>query len=186
MTTPFNMQPPTDNLYKFVAIFGLVISAFSVYVPQLRYMEFNRLSQKVDAIYRPMLEPLMALDDEARIELSCAIHQAYVRDKQQPPKSDRCPMVAEIKAKAALAKVEVERLRAQAIPIEVDRRSLWQEYVLFLYVGVGGLFVGIAMGIGGFWLWYIRLQKYLDATLKNQASPPSSSRRRVSRSRRDA
>jgi hypothetical protein len=47
------MQPPTDNLYKFLAIFGLLVSAFSIYVPMLRYMEFNRLSARSDAIYGP-------------------------------------------------------------------------------------------------------------------------------------
>ena len=180
------MQPPTDNLYKFLAIFGLLVGAFSVYVPLLRYVEFNRLSHRTNAIYGPMIEPLKILDDEARAELECAIYQAYIRDKQQPPKLDPCPMVSAAKAKSAPARAELERLRAQVAPLEVERSSLWQEYILFLYVGIAGFIAGVAMCIAGFWLWYIRLQRYLDAAVKLEAASSKPSRVRVSRSRRDA
>jgi hypothetical protein len=187
MATPLSMQAPTDNLYKFLAIFGLVVIMFSIYVPLLRYMEFSRLSHKADAIYAPMIEPLTALDDEARAELECTIHQAYLRDKQQPPKPDPCPAVSAAKSKGSLARAQLEKLQAQLTPIEVDRNSIWQEYMLLLYAGSLGLLVGIVMCISGFWLWYTRLQKYLDASVRQQAAHHSNSKRvRVSRRRHDA
>ena len=179
------MQPPTDNLYKFIAIFGLVVGAFSVYVPLLRYVEFNRLSQKTSALYRPMVQHLIAIDDMAAAELECAIFQRAA-DKQKTPKPDRCINVDELKAKGGAARAELERLKTQVAPMEVERDSQWQEYVLFLYVGILGLVVGIAMCLGGFWLWYTRLQCYLDASVKLDAAKPKAHRVRVSRSRRGA
>jgi hypothetical protein len=164
------MQPPTDNLYKFLAIFGLLVSAFSVYVPLLRYVEFNRLSHRADAIYGPMIEPAKILAEESHVELECAIYQAYLREKKQPSTPDPCPKVAAAKARSVPARAEVERLKMQVSPLEVERNSLWQEYVLFLYIGIGGFCAGVAMCIAGFWLWYIRLQQYLDAAVKAEAS----------------
>jgi hypothetical protein len=37
----FNL--PTDNLYKFVAIFGLIIALFSIYYPFQKYHELRLL-----------------------------------------------------------------------------------------------------------------------------------------------
>jgi hypothetical protein len=163
------MQPPTDNLYKFLAIFGLLVAAFSIYVPLLRYMEFNRLQLRADAIYGPMLDPLRVISDESMAELECSIYQAHLREKTKPPTPDPCPKVAQAKATAVPARAEVARLRLQLAPLEVERSSVWQEYVLFLYVGVFGLALGIAMCVSGFWLWYVRLQRHLDASVKAQA-----------------
>ena len=179
------MQLPTDNLYKFLAIFGLLVAAFSVYVPLLRYVEFIRVSHRVDAIYGPMIESLRAIDDEARARLECAIYKAYLLEKKQPPTPDPCSDVVVVKDKTASARTELERQKAQVAPLEVERNSLWQEYVLFLYVGIGGLLTGVAMCIAGFGLWYVRLQKYLDAAVRAEASPKPSTVR-VSRSRRGA
>lgn len=164
------MRPPTDNLYKFLAIFGLLVTTFSIYVPLLRYIEFNRLSLRTDAVYSPMLDPLRVLDDEAKAEAECAIYQAYVRDKQRPSMADPCPKVADARAKGVPARIAVERLQAQVAPLEIERKSVWQEYVLFLYIGIGGVVFGVLMCVSGFWLWYVRLQRYLDAAVKAEAA----------------
>ena len=163
------MQPPTDNLYKFLAIFGVLIVAFSIYVPLLRYIDLNRLSVRSDAIYGPMADPLRVLAKEATAELECVIYQDYLRDRQKPPMLNPCPTVSGAKSKGDIARPEVARLKAQVAPIEVERKSVWQEYVLFLYIGIAGFVVGVLMCIAGFWLWYDRLQRYLDAAVKADA-----------------
>ncbi len=165
-------QPPTDNLYKFLAIFGLLVAGFSIYIPLQRYVEFNRLSNRASAVYGDMLGQIIALDDEAKAHAECTVIEAQKREAGKPYKFDSCDPTGAPKAKANLARNEVRRLKAKAQPLDTERTSTWQEYVPFLYLGIIGGTLGIAMCIGGFYLWYIRLQKHLDAAVRAEAVIP--------------
>ncbi|MEO8009445.1 MAG: hypothetical protein ABI728_13135, partial [Betaproteobacteria bacterium] len=60
-----DMRPPTDNLYKFLAIFGLIVVGFCVYMPLQRLEAFARNSVLLSAAYQPMFDPLRVVDDYA-------------------------------------------------------------------------------------------------------------------------
>ena len=69
------LQPPTDNLYKFLAIFGLVLFGFSIYVPLQRLEEHSREVAKWNAQWGPMTERAFELEDAAIADLECVIEK---------------------------------------------------------------------------------------------------------------
>jgi hypothetical protein len=69
-------QPPTDNLYKFLAIFGLVLFGFSCYVPLQRLDEHAREVAKWNAAWGPILVRAQETSEVSRAELECAIEEA--------------------------------------------------------------------------------------------------------------
>lgn len=50
------IQPPTDNLYRFLAVSGLLVSGFSVYFPLQYLQEYNRAALEYHASRAQSLE----------------------------------------------------------------------------------------------------------------------------------
>jgi len=164
------MQPPTDNLYKFLAIFGLVMIGFSIYVPLQRLEAFSRGSMYVEVAYEPIIDKLVLIDDAARADLECAISAAKKREKGQVTKPDPCEKAPTARAAATVASAELVTLRAKAAKLELERNFLFQQYRQYFVMGIVVGCLGLCLCIAGFWLWYVRLQRFLDAAVKSGAS----------------
>lgn len=160
------MQPPTDNLYKFLAISGLIVFGFSIYIPFQRFEEFERSSVQLDIVYEPIIDKLMVVDDAALIQLNCSISK---RGGGKPKSSDPCKRVKEAKAVAAAATRELVALQAKVTNVKHERNLLFEQYRRSFVAGIFLGVLGLALCIAGFWLWYVRLQRYLDAVVRDDA-----------------
>lgn len=154
------IQAPTDNLYKFLAIFGLLVLGFSVYVPLEKYVELGREVAKWSAAWKPFSVRARLGSDDAREQLRCAIE---IRDGKA--KRERLKYCRELEANAAHFEKEsrarqVELAELEAAKIVLER--LAEQYMLYRNIGIALGVTGLLMSSGGFWLWYRRVQKQLD------------------------
>ena len=152
-----------------MAIFGLIIVGFSIYIPLQRLEEFGRSGMRVDVAYQPIIEKLILVDDAARVELACAISQAEKREGTKVTTPTACDNVSSKKAVATEASEELVTLRSKATDLELERNFFFQQYRRYFLIGIFSGLLGICLCIGGFWLWYVRLQRYLDAAARKDA-----------------
>ena len=125
-----DMRPPTDNLYKFLAIFGLIVVGFSIYIPLQRLEAFSRSNVLIDSALGPMFDRLDALDD-----YETARHDCFMNEKEkkngQATKPGPCAEMLRKKAAADVAKADLVNLRGQLKPLEIERNFLYQQYVVY-------------------------------------------------------
>ena len=150
---------PTDNLYKFLAIFGIVICIFSIYIYQNKYNlyteEFFEV-RKEFAKYGPMLDRVTLLLE--RIETDPSDKSLPENKKLFAATLDAIDKLnQEIKTGHEIAEYSKEKEERAWEEI----RILWKYSKIFF-------FIGVLMSIVGFYLWYVKVQKPLDKLLKKQ------------------
>jgi hypothetical protein len=133
---------PTDNLYKFIAIFGLLISLTGTYLFQNNFQEINSEIDKLDIEYEqikvknPFYKKILLLKDSLEIN-----------------------KVIEFKTDSVSF---IKRYRK----LENRVNSLKHDLQVYIFI----IFLGIGISIFGFCKWYIKLQIYQDKIVKNEAS----------------
>lgn len=128
---------PTDNLYKFYSITGLVIALFSIYMAYKSY---------TDVFIE--LERLEYMD-------------AYIEIDQLMLSNDKCDSSIFIKEENKIEKAKVD--------FQISAKKLMKKSENLVNVTIGFIvliFLGIAVGWRGFYLWQTRTQCYQDTILK--------------------
>ncbi|OFX88889.1 MAG: hypothetical protein A2W99_05340 [Bacteroidetes bacterium GWF2_33_16] len=131
--------PPTDNLYKFIAVFGLIIAVFSSFQ---MINQVNYLLKKEDAI--KLEEELLKLK---------TFRDSTIETRISPDKN--------IRYKEDSIRAEFEKV---AFSKELKIKAKWFMPILGLSTTVG-----ISAMIFGFILWYRKTQRYQDKILINDA-----------------
>jgi len=188
------LKPPTDSLYKFLAIIGLIFFLTSVISPFVLRREFHRQ-------YAEFLrdERINNLDAETWQETSKQMQKQSIEldesskrlDETFDPKSNRSlaeqgRVLKEAKkieekqfATIELLDKQMRDWRKQDAQVEYKRNLLeeYEDYAknLFTLCLLGGP-VGLFMSVFGFVLWYRRAQKYEDLVLKKKVEQPTESR----------
>lgn len=155
------IQPPTDNLYKFLAIFGLVVFGFGCYLPLQKLESLDSEVAKWRSAWGPMITRLEIQNDWAREDLDCAIDYSESKRLGSAP-SDHC-----VKAFAARDKREADsrelQIAVDALKSDQYRLDFLQgQYVLWRNIGIAAALLGIVCSAAGFWLWYVRVQRPID------------------------
>lgn len=142
---------PTDNLYKFVALVGVIILIATLYFPIMKAREYRLSMVKLKG-------QLRLLD----IELD------YLKEKATDLKSDhdntghtRTELIYE----AHQLKMKSEELKTKG----EELRILELDYQLLISIQKSGMLMGILTGILGFSLWYFKIQRYQDRQLKKNS-----------------
>lgn len=161
---------PTDNLYKFLAIFGLVI-LFGSNLLSYRLME--ELRSKVDR--STSLSKLFSLevkfieDDVKTAEDELNVLKKQIKEGQ---------IVKEVADEQMKEKMkEVKNLRERIRQGEknlaenppTDPKVFLSEIDFIRFILRDGTFIGYFVSTLGFILWYIKLQRYQDIFIKNEA-----------------
>ncbi|MEM9019236.1 MAG: hypothetical protein AAGC44_01630 [Planctomycetota bacterium] len=153
------MRPPTDNLYKFAAIFGLVLVGFGTWL-------FNQQSNRyIDAQVRAS-ESLMEtwIEIYANEALRKLLQDQMVRVRNGD-------MIYGLSLKASeLEGVNEEQVLAvrkfefigHASAIEIQRVEAYR-FPIAALISIGALLSG-----AGFSLWWFRVQRYQDIILRSQ------------------
>jgi hypothetical protein len=172
-----DMRPPTDNLYKFLAIFGLIVVGFSIYIPLQRLEAFSRSNVLIDSALWPMFDRQDVLMDYVNARHDCLIEKE--KNNGQATKPGACKELLRKKAAADAATADLVNLRRQLEPLEMERNFLYQQYVMYSRIGIVLGCIGAILCVVGFWLWYVRLQKFLDEAMRREASSAGRSQRRT-------
>lgn len=145
---------PTDNLYKFLALTGVLIAALSVFVPYTLIGDAIREQTEIYGGQEIAQIELKYIEDELK--------EALEKNKGELPSEERLRLRKELRD----AKIEGEKaitrfnhfsyLRQRAL--DIRRHALI------------GFWFGVALASTGFVLWYTRLQRYQDIILRKQTT----------------
>lgn len=183
--SPFT--PPTDNLYKFLALFGLVLIVAFIfplvffhktgmdYLEQLRRSkEFNEHEQSV----KQRLEALKFRQQQSqdrrsvlqkRLETMNSASNSTEVDKLEGLIKEVNREIESIDDSYNELSLNLALRRAQITYEETVNFNLRRDSRVYLYAGLFGVVVGSALSFFGFRLWYRKLQMYLDQIVKKEA-----------------
>ena len=131
---------PTDNLYKFIALSGLSIFLFSFFIPL--YLNYS-INQQIAEVLSDLHVVESKMD---RLENT---------PKDSPHFERRFKEVELLNDKVRKANELTKYLRLNQLSV-----------LNYKYIGVT---IGVFLSVLGFYLWYTRVQKYLDKELRNNS-----------------
>jgi hypothetical protein len=148
---------PTDNLYKFLAIFGLVIFIISYFYPIYLVNDLKVLATdlKMDEKY---------LYEKLNKELYQSKHLLESKDTLKNKQlilelfNENIITIDSLENEANQYEKRVENYNIKSKQVE-----RWLDNAL------AGKLIGLMLMIIGFSLWYFKLQKYQDIIIKNEA-----------------
>jgi len=177
---------PTDNLYKFMALSGVVLvvaSAFPRYWQAKLEFELVRVqgekwkaTKKKDWAYADM-DHLRTKTNKLKEETSkwkeardlAAAEPQLIEKKRLEIRTD----AYEIKAGITETKRLYRDSEIAAIEVKTKEKEISQRLEvirLLKFVVAGGSSAGAILSVSGFLLWYHKLQKYQDKIVKKQAT----------------
>lgn len=142
---------PTDNLYKFMAITGLVLIILSLYWYNKNLREIALESIELRSQVQLMAEKNFILDEKKKIVEA-------IKNSTSEEALAILNQRAELLREAPTITKRWEQLFFMANEFKK------QKWIIFAVIVLG---VGITTV--GFYLWYIRLQKYQDILMKKEA-----------------
>lgn len=168
-----NLTPPTDNLYKFLAISGILLVGLGLLNPGVMYVEHTeRLKERDDIIvdvYRAQQESHRLLDraNRRRALVDSLTESGQFSYDVQENYTDAAEALEEGNVEYA---VQTERLR-----LANERIELWLRLGVFgpgFYIWIAQILLGLLVALVGFILWYRRLQRYADLDVKKGHEKP--------------
>lgn len=155
-----NIIPPTDNLYKFIALFGLAIILFSFYKSNEVFEGIKESKSKVeelrDQIHIAIWDESknnVELDDSSDLEIASFSFKHVSGDMEALTKFiDASSFSDSIKFKMD---AQIRRMHVELDVLEYRTR----EYYFMLGAG-------LLLMISGFSLWYLKDQKHRDRRIK--------------------
>ncbi|KAF5049926.1 hypothetical protein DSECCO2_434740 [anaerobic digester metagenome] len=141
---------PTDSLYKFMALSGLAITVLALILPEIFKKNYSFLVYKVRMVHDVSLEKE---NDFKR------------RTKNYSEKQN--------KTQDEIEKYEKEFLQIRCARLEIEKDIKEIEYLvskikIITFVQLASVLIGLAMAISGFYLWYTKLQFFLDSAIASK------------------
>jgi hypothetical protein len=155
--------PPTDNLYKFTALSGVVILGFSVFYP-LSEMRTLAISQS------DILSEQLSLNEDLKRTI-----------KEINERKELVGLVPIEKLQSDLNEMkkllDKKRQEANLLKLKKERLTVSQRFLeIYLALSVIGTIVGLGLSCFGFFFWYKRVQIFQDMQIRREASIELSSR----------
>ena len=139
-----------DNLYRSMALWGLILAAASVLCSFYQVYSFNLNS------YEGRAQFTVDLKDRERL---LAEHESLLKIEKRSEGGER--RLAEVKQQliSVVARVDARIEKAD-----------YEMYISGIYTkfGIAGLLIGLLSAGLGFRLWYVRVQKPMDTLLRTQ------------------
>lgn len=154
---------PTDNLYKFIAIFGLVIiiAGSYLYISMVKQYSLDTISLvKESGILKVRSDALSTRMNQLEGEIKIAIEQ---QDRELAERLlTELKNILEENNQIAISLKDVEgdvqKSENTGIFVDIARSGYYSS------LGIGTYFI-----IYGFWFWYSKLQYYQDSIIKRKA-----------------
>ena len=141
--------PPTDNLYKFMAITGLALMVLSFVPLEIAVRDLHLRAIELGGQNKILTIELQRLNEQSE----AAPHA--------PGKSgdERREHLRDLWTQARIKQAQIATTKEQ---LEATLEK-YRDYVFFSSVGVG---IGGFLSVLGFSLWYKRLQRYQDEAIR--------------------
>jgi len=174
------LTPPTDNLYKFIAITGLLFIFASIFYPTFLNIQINeRILESEKDIEIATIERTKLERESNDIERKANDMQKKVEGfKQNPSNVFAKQLEAEMKDLEQLQKQTKEftdvatELQKRNIEIEYKNKitKFYNNYLeLALNAAQVGMTIGLILTFLGFTLWFFKVQKHQDLVLLKEA-----------------
>jgi len=191
---------PTDNLYKFVALSGVLLVALGFIAPWTSATEFNAQFRSLDLDFsyneievkamdhdvNELVERGQAAEDretilrsqlsQARLDTTGQISKPGIMElEQQLASTEREKDALAESARAFRARIlESRRHQAAARNALNAAKEASERHTMLRVFAVALTFIGVSMASWGFRCWYTRVQRHLDAQLAAQMASTSS------------
>ena len=178
MTIP-SLQPPTDNLYKFLAISGLLLFILSIVLPEWAIYNIRMQIIATEAESSALQFEVSSLERQTTIlESQVDSHLASQSSADAPTTRNAIDHHDKGLAKRQLVEL-TGNLRKKLLDIsvknsQIEARVKTDKYMnsmirRYLIVAVGASVIGFLLTVTGFHLWYFRLQRFLDHSVRSEA-----------------
>ena len=187
------IKPPTDNLYKFAAVFGLILVVVGfVFPPWLFYrssLEYLKSAAGKDDLaahqkfaqvrYRVLSERWSQLALE-RARLQQRLNSLAQSERNSAASSERDKLESAIKEVRREAEALEDAYYELTLSLELKDAQVKQQetfstnetrnsrFVMVLGWILG--FIGLFFAFAGFIMWYLKVQRYQDRILRMQAT----------------
>ena len=150
------VKTPTDNLYKFIALFGLAIFGL------MCVLVHRHIDQSMNKALE--LEKELNSQHAALLGIVAEVEKANPDiDVNKLTDSEFSNLVAPSKYQTL---IELER-QAETNMVVGEAIIKWLKPVLMTYVIIA--VIGVFIAIAGFILWYKKLQKHIDKKLEHES-----------------
>lgn len=178
---------PTDSLYKFLAIVGVVLCLAAAYFPTHNFTEYKKfeveLNTDVERLNMKRYHSEVTLDRIRRtIDIYCALtnttNNYHVSDTMIviPRGVSGSPIIDQTLQELSELRNNFLKLKDEVAADDIAikyRQELQKEYIevndMVDKAAEYGFFVGLFMTALGFTLWYYRVQRYQDIIIKHTA-----------------
>lgn len=187
--------PPSDNLYKFTAIGGLILAVLSLYVPQQLSTQHRLSTIEVNSELEKINKDGQVLEQEFEGHMDNVNSMVQQAEKAREWEADRLKRGERFSQEAIterdkaidllISRLEyVDRETTRLLDRQRENRyqlhntTSGKEKLTYLklqldklfWTSVGTFFLGIIMMVYGFWNWYFKFQVYQDQIVKAQAA----------------
>ena len=155
---------PTDNLYKFIALSGIVLIILSLVLPNVEVTKLEN-KQEESSLAVPALQKQI---NDLNLSLSILESDTATTSMNKLSKQDLTKLrerIIELANKTYDARAEFDQNKIKSDSVGSSINKLSQELSFYSYL----MNMGFVLMITGFILWYFRLQKYLDLIVKKEA-----------------
>jgi hypothetical protein len=178
---------PTDNLYKFIAIGGLIFVLIGVGFSYSYKYKFDKLQiehlnkiQQESIDFGPLIAKQSTLERKQRFLSEIALKKFNVKsiafpdsclkpdvlEKLKPLKYEYEDLVVELAEVEMKIDSNKENLNKKRKEISLEQDKLLDSSVWYYLIAL----IGILIFIGGVILWYFKTQRILDKKLKNEST----------------
>lgn len=168
---------PTDNLYKFLSISGLIILFFAIVLPQ--YAIFQLEMRLIDAKTNQEkfeIEREMVKTSIDRVMLEQQVNDTVLMLSEVSGESSsklEATKIKELLAEHERLAVEINKLNQLAMS-QIDQSAINEKNKLMLSrikslssLSVFMMLIGVLVTILGFSMWYYKTQRFLDSAISS-------------------
>jgi hypothetical protein len=172
--------PPSDNLYKFAAIGGLILVVLSLYIPWKLGLDLVLASYDLDLdIQKARVESDQInnelMQNTENFQSLCARERATEFLKSIDSKNTNLPdeeskQYAEGHNGEVQKKILEQRLMLEKLKNTVAKQKyISSQTIVLVFFSIGMLLIGLTLTYLGFRDWYFKFQRYQDHIVKAQA-----------------
>ncbi len=147
---------PTDNLYKFIGLSGLVLFVTAIIVPL-------RIQDKIDRDFARLEAILRTKVDLAVLGWHQAITPDTLKTEEAIENWRKVQKEKQTELEDRFQKLEVSGAEDEEFCMAIQIKKRWVR--ISCVIGI----VGFALMGFGFTMWYLKLQRYQDKIILNQA-----------------
>ena len=165
---------PTDNLYKFMAIFGmlLIVLPFLVF-PTIQNYKYRIIDLTTKAALKDNeLKELEKIVKQVEDKTSQLNKEEHIKNYENEFDVNKSREVNEVEktVKDVFKKIEIGEIESINLNNELKKVVAdFNYFAILIYIIKVFPIIGFIISIIGFYLWYNKNQKYLDIIIKKES-----------------